>query len=117
MTIIAKSRTFSPTEIFKLTKDGRIEKLNQHEGEVLNVTGYILYSDKDSSGNEREILSLELEEGNPIATNSPTAQRSFRDILAIYAESGIEDPFPLNGVCIISGKAKSGRTFYDIALA
>lgn len=117
MTIIEKSRAFTPAEIFKLTKDGRIEKLNEHEGEVLTVTGYIIYTDKDSKGDEKTILSMETDDGAPIATNSPTAQRSFMDILEIYRESGEENPFPLAGVTIISGKAKSGRTFYDISLA
>lgn len=116
MTIIEKSRDFTPAEIFKLTKDGRIEKLTLHEGEVIRVTGYVLYKDVDSKGEEKAILSLEVEDSAPIATNSPTAQRSFLDILAIYEEAGVKTPFPLDGITIISGKAKSGRTFYDISL-
>ena len=39
MTIIEKSRDFTPIEIYKLTKNPKIEKLSVHSGEVFEVVG------------------------------------------------------------------------------
>lgn len=118
MTIIEKSRDFTPVEIYKLTKNPKIEKLSVHAGEVFEVVGYCLYEDTDAkTGTSREILSLELAEGDPIATNSDTVKKSFHDILDIYKQFGDgEVPYPIN-VAVISAIARSsGRTYYDIAL-
>lgn len=122
MTIVNKSRNFSAPETYKLTKDARIEKLSDHEGELLTVTGFILYEDTKEVLDDGKliektvtILSLELEEGKPVATNSATAIRSFGDILEIYSDAGQENPYPLSLV-VVSGKAKSGRKYYDLSL-
>lgn len=116
MTILETSRDFTPTELYALTKNPKTTNLKDHNGELIEVTGYCLYEDVNTKGETRTILSLELTEGEAIATNSATALRSLHDILEIFKAGGNENPYPIP-LIIYSDKAKgSGRTFYDLML-
>ena len=117
MTILETSRQFSTTDLYALTKDPLVEKLSDHTGEKLEVTGYCLFEDPDKkTGELMTLLSLELAEGAPVATNSPTVQRSFKDIIEIYRATGNENPYPFT-VEVFSKKAiASGRPYLNIRL-
>ena len=116
MKIIETSRDFSPVELYTLTKNPKSEKLREHVGEVLEVTGFCIYEDNNSDETSRTVLTLERTEGEPIGTNSDTARRSLKQILEIYAASGIDDPYPLPLVVYTAKSAKSGREFVDLML-
>ena len=73
------------------------------------------YPDK-KTGELKTMLSLEIEERAPIATNSPTVQQSFKDIIEIYRATGNENPFPFT-VEVFTKKANaSGRPYLNIRL-
>ena len=81
------------------------------------MTGYCLFEDPDKkTGELKALLSLEIEEGSPIASNSPTVQQSFKDIIEIYRASGNENPYPFT-VEVFTKKANaSGRPYLNIRL-
>ena len=112
MNIIYKSREFTPREQYKMTRNADIEKLSEHNGEVICITGAILFEDEKEDGSVETILSLELDSGIIIATNSATVRRSFSAIDACYNHT-----YPIPDVIIKSGESKKGgRQYYDIAL-
>ena len=112
MTIIEKSRDFTLMELYKLTQDPQNTVFKEHVGEVLEVTGYVLYTDDD----DKEILTLELAEGSAIGGNSPTIQRSFMKILALYYSLG-QSPFPMTITIYTAPSSKNkDRNFIDIRL-
>lgn len=112
MTILETSRQFTPIELYKLTKDPLVEKLSDHLNETLKITGYCQFEDIDKkSGEMKTLLTFELSEGNPIATNSSTVIQSFADILSIYNGAGTENPFPFT-VEVFSTESKTSRRPY-----
>lgn len=117
MNVIATSRKFTPTELYHLTKDPAVEKLSKHVEETLEVTGYCIYEDVNSkTGEVQTLLAIELSEGEPVATNSPTVRRSFQDILDIYAGAEIEQPFPFSIYIFSKTATGSGRPYINIRL-
>lgn len=118
MTIIETSRQYPPKELYALTKDPFVEKLSEHIGQKLGVTGYCIFEDADKkTGELKTMLSFELEEGAPIATNSPTVIQSFKDIIEIYRAAGNDSPYPFT-IEVFSKKANaSGRPYLNIRLA
>lgn len=118
MTILETSRQFSTKELYALTKDPLVEKLSDHVGESLELTGYCLFEDPDKkTGELKTMLSLEIAEGVPIATNSPTVQQSFKDIIEIYRATGNENPYPFTVEVFTKKANSSGRPYLNIRLA
>lgn len=117
MTILETSRQFTTRELYALTKDPIVEKLSEHSGQKLNVTGYCIFEDPDKkTGELKTLLSLEITEGAPIATNSPTVQQSFKDIIEIYRATGNDNPYPFT-IEVFTKKANaSGRPYLNIRL-
>ena len=112
MTILEKSRDLSIMELYKLTQDPQTETLKDHIGEVIKVTGYVLREEED----EKKVLTLELAEGAPVASNSPTVQKSFAGILALFASVG-QDPYPRSIASYTAQSSKNkDRNFVDIRL-
>lgn len=112
MTILEKSREMSVMELYKLTQDPKTETLKDHIGEVVEVTGYVLREAED----EKKVLTLELAEGAPIASNSPTVQKSFSGILALFASIG-QNPYPMMLMIYTAPSSKNkDRDFVDIRL-
>ena len=112
MTILEKSRDLTVMELYKLTQDPMTETLKDHIGEVIEVTGYVLREEED----EKKVLTLELAEGAPIASNSPTVQKSFAGILALFASVG-QNPYPMSLAIYTAQSSKNkDRNFVDIRL-
>lgn len=112
MTILETSREFTVMELYKLTQDPMTETLKEHIGEVLEVTGYALREEDD----EKRVITFELAEGNPISSNSPTVQRSFAGIIALYASLNL-NPYPMSLAVYTAPSSKNkDRNFVDIRL-
>ena len=112
MTILEKSRDLTIMELYKLTQDPKTETLKEHIGEVIEVTGYVLREEDDG----KRVITLELAEGNPIASNSPTVQKSFAGILALFASVG-QNPYPMSLAIYTAPSTKNkDRNFVDIRL-
>lgn len=52
-------------------------------GECLPISQYIKYTDRNSAGEEKEVLSIAFEDGTISATMSPTFIQDFDDIVTI----------------------------------
>lgn len=112
MTILETSRKFSVMELYQLTQDPKTETMKDHVGEVLTVTGYVLREEDE----DKRVLTLQLEEGYTIASNSPTVQKSFAAILALFASLGV-DPYPMSIEIYTAPSSKNkDRNFVDIRL-
>nr|DAJ64759.1 MAG TPA: ssDNA binding protein [Caudoviricetes sp.] len=114
MNIIKTSKeNMSVKEIYALTKSPKINKMSTAVGMILPVAAYALYEDTDKDGNTHQILSIMSDDGDVYATNSPTFEREFGDIVAICEQFGEK----LDAIEIVEGTAKSGRTFITCSLA
>jgi len=112
MTILETSRKFSVMELYQLTQDPKTETMKDHIGEVLEVTGYVLREEDE----DKRVLTLQLAEGCPIASNSPTVQKSFAGILALFESLGT-DPYPMSIEIYTAQSSKNkDRNFVDIRL-
>lgn len=111
MTILECSENIKDNkrEIYKLTKSGMLEKVKEHEGEVITITAYVLFEDVNRDGKEVEILSFVTEDGEAFATNSATVIKSFKDMKEVLG-------FPLENVEIVSGESKHGTKYFNLLL-
>ena len=69
--------------VYKMTKGAGVTKMKTRVGECLPISQYIKYIDRNSAGEEKEVLSIAFEDGTVSATASPTFIQDFDDILAI----------------------------------
>ena len=60
---------FNKTEIFNLTQGGSY-KLSEQAGQVINMSGWLIYSDVDSKGEEIRVLAIRDNNGDIYATVS-----------------------------------------------
>ncbi len=91
MKIIERSATLTTADLYAMTKGNTARGMKDAVGETLEITGYVLYSDTNSKGEEVEVLSLRTADGI-YTTNSRTFIRNFRDILEIFEEGGEAAP-------------------------
>jgi len=111
MEIKRTSGDLSKMAIYEMTKSPDIGKLSAMEGQILEITDWILYEDVDSEGEAREIFSCRTREGEALASNSATVVRTFNDILDCF------EPEEIHKIKVISGQSRNGRTFYSVRYA
>ena len=112
MNIIKQNRELTAAEIYKMTKSASINKVSENTGETFEIDAYIIYED-EKEDNITEILSILTTDGEVYATNSPTFQREFNDLVSIFELT--KEALP--PIKIVEGISKSGRTFYRCDLA
>ena len=114
MEIIKKTNGLTSADLYALTKGNDVRKLQDYEGETLDVLKYVVYKDTDIHGNEMTVLAMETVDGARIATNSRTFVRNFSDILAIYEAGGEEIP---SRFYVGSGTSKGNRKYLTCDIA
>jgi hypothetical protein len=109
--IVYKSRDFTPRELFRMTKNKDTEKLSAHNGDIITITGAVIFDDIHDDGEVVTVLSLETESGMIITTNSATARGTFGAIRECFNNTS-----PITDVkCCY--EAKDGKRAYcDLAL-
>lgn len=112
MNIIKQSRELTAAEIYKMTKGASIQKVSENTDSMFEVDAYIIYED-EKEDSITEILSIMTKDGTVYATNSPTFQREFNDLISIFELT--KEALP--PIKIVEGLSKSGRTFYRCDLA
>lgn len=112
MNIIKQNRELTAAEIYKMTKGASIQKVSENAGEAFDVDAYIIYED-EKEDSITEILSILTKDGEVYATNSPTFQREFNDLVSIFEMT--KEALP--PIKIVEGLSKSGRTFYRCDIA
>lgn len=112
MNIIKQSRELTAAEIYTMTKSARINKVSESVDSTLEIDAYLLYEDEQED-RITEILSILTTDGKVYATNSPTFQREFNDLVTIFELT--KEALP--PIKIVEGLSKSGRTFYRCDIA
>lgn len=98
---------------YLLTMSPAIQKMSLAETQVLEVSEWALYTDIDSNGEEREILSIMTPENEVFATNSPTFKDAFSSMVNLFNQSGKV----VEKIKVIGGESKAGRHFITCTLA
>lgn len=110
MIIKEKSKEFTKSELYKMTKSPSIISVNNVEDNTeLEVAGYLVFTDTNSNGEDVEILSIMGTDGIVWCTQSETFKKNFLDIYSIFDG----DIFT---IVKLSGATKSGRPFVNCDL-
>lgn len=91
---------------FALTKSNAIMSMKECVDDSFEVKEWVLYEEEDKKDpmKQQKVLSIMGDDGVIRATNSPTFQEMFLDMVDIMGE----DDFAIK---IITGESKAGRTF------
>lgn len=117
MKILETSRDFTAKEIYNMTQDKAVISVkNVPSNSILNVNGYVMFEDENKDGETSEILSIiganadgEVEVW---ACQSATFKRSFKDIVDIVKQSGMDLDLGID-IQKLDGESKSGRAYVD----
>jgi len=113
MQIIEKSREMDAKDLYRMTRNAKIQKMKDAANSTIKVDAWVHYQDENNSGKVQDIISIEEKEtGTVYATNSPTFIHEFLAIVKILEDAGET----LNELEIISGTSKGGRTFITCGL-
>lgn len=105
MEILRSSENLSKADMFKMVKDPKVRKIKEVGGEVLTVTDWVLYTDKNNKGDLVNLLAIKCEEGC-FATNSATFIQQFTEIVDFFDGS-------FSRIEVLEETSKNGRTFYQ----
>lgn len=110
MHIYEASRDFTKVEKYLLTSSPDVEPLKNVSDETsISIDGYILFKDKNQSGEEADILSIITPDKKVYACQSATFRRSFLEIFELMDG----EPF---SIIKKSGVTKGGRDFINCVL-
>lgn len=117
MEILETSREFTAKEIYNMTQDKAVISVkNVPTNSILHVNGYVVFADTNKDGDISDILSIigvnDNGEVEVWACQSETFKRSFKDIVEIIKQSGmnLEDGVDIQK---LDGESKSGRSYVD----
>ena len=110
MIIIESSANIDKRAMFKLTQNGNLEKVKDHDGEQFTISEYVIFEDVNSEGKTQEVLAFITTDGEAFGSNSPTVIKSFRKMLEVF-------DLPIEDVKIVSGESKHGTRYFNIVLA
>ena len=103
-------KTLTPTEKYDLIKSANIDKLSDHAGEIMGLTGFVIHEEANTDGELVKVLNIRDEDNNVHATNSPVFIREFEDILEIVED----DASKIQHIEIVSKKSKGGRNYITV---
>lgn len=109
MEFIVTNKELTKEEKYFLTKAQDVQKMTEAVDQVLDLTAWAIYTDKDTDGNEVELFAMLTEDGDKFATNSPTFIGAFREILDIF------EPEEVKRLKVMNGVSKNNRTFVTCA--
>lgn len=96
--------------LYTLTKSPAVMRMRDiKEGEEITVSAWAIYEEPDMKEPEKvnRILSVaDATTGCCYATNSPTFQKSFEDIVEIFGNTGFV-------ISVLHGTSKNGRDFIE----
>ena len=111
ITITNTTKEFTNVEKYLLTVAPTIKTVKTlHDGDVINVAGYIEFIDEKEDGTKSGIMSIITTDNAVFSTQSATFKRSIKDIETVMQG---HFPFPVKK---ISGESKAGRKFVDCVL-
>ena len=105
-----QTKEFTAIEKYLMTTAPSIRTVKTlSDGDVINVSGYIEFTDEKEDGTKVELMSIITTDNAVFSTQSVTFKRSIKDIEAVMQRF----PFPVKK---ISGQSKAGRNFVDCVL-
>ena len=105
-----QTKEFTAIEKYLMTTAPTIRTVKTlSDGDVINVAGYIEFTDEKADGTKAELMSIITTDNAVLSTQSITFKRSIKDIETVM--QGF--PFPVKK---ISGQTKAGRNFVDCVL-
>ena len=107
MKIIHASAELTAEQIYNLTMSPNTQKMADLVGQEIEIENYALYEDKNSKGEDQEILAILTPEKEVAATISPTFKQDFFRMQDLFGSMGQK----IEAISVVSGTAKSGRTF------
>lgn len=111
ITITNTTKEFTNVEKYLLTVAPTIKTVKTlHDGDVINVAGYLEFIDEKEDGTKSELMSIITTDNAVFSTQSVTFKRSIKDIETVMQG---QFPFPVKK---ISGQSKAGRKFVDCVL-
>ena len=109
MEVLVANKDLSKEEVYFLTKAQDVQKMAEAVDQILDVSAWCIYLDKNADGEEVELFSMRTDDGETFATNSPTFIRAFREILDIF------EPEEVKRIKVMNGVSKNNRTFVTCA--
>lgn len=90
---------------YKMMKSPEVKKMSDAVDSLLEVKSWLSYTDVDSkTGEIREILTIETQDGEMFGTVSATFRREFADIVNFFGED-------VGVIKVLGGSSKAGRNF------
>lgn len=103
------AENYSKRDIYNMTRSPEVQKLRDAVGATLDIDKYVVYTDKDSNGNDQTILAFTTKAGDIYGTNSSTARKEFEYIADLMEGEEF-------AIKVIEGQSKAGRTYITVAL-
>lgn len=104
-----QTKEFTEIEKYLMTTAPTIKTVKTlHDGDVINVAGYLEFVDEKEDGATAELMSIITTDKAVYSTQSVTFKRSIKNIEAV-----MQFPFPVKK---ISGQSKAGRNYVDCVL-
>ena len=94
---------------FQITNGGNLDRMRDHVGQLITISGYVRYTDVDKDGKPFELMALVTSDGEVMGTNSPTAIRTFDAMIKQFK-------LPIEDVMIVSHKSKNNRDYLNLEL-
>lgn len=94
---------------FQITHGGSLDRMRDHVGQMITISGYVRYADMDKDGKSFDLLALVTADGEIMGTNSPTAIRTFDAMIEQFK-------LPIEDVLITSNKSKNNRDYLNLEL-
>lgn len=105
MKILYQSPNLTNKDAYNITTCPNAQKMRSAAGMVLELDGYVYYSDIDrKTGEEKHVIALRTKDGDVYATNSPTFAADFQEACEFAGEE-------LHTIEVIEGTSRNGRPF------
>lgn len=89
---------------YKLIRSPEIKRMSDCVDSILEVVAFLRYTDVDSTGEVKDILSVMTDDLELIATTSPTFIREFDAITEIFGDD-------FGTLKVVGGRSRNGRNF------
>lgn len=109
MEFLATNKELTKEEKYFLTKAQDVQKMTEAVDQILDLSAWAIYKDKNADGEEVELFAMLTEDGDKFATNSATFIGAFREILDIF------EPAEVKRLKVMSGTSKNNRTYVTCA--
>ena len=109
MEFLATNKELTKEEKYFLTKAQDVQKMTEAVDQILDLSAWAIYKDKNADGEEVELFAMLTEDGDKFATNSATFIAAFREILDIF------EPEEVKRLKVMNGVSKNNRTFVTCA--